>query len=81
MSCLFPDEGMSSNGKEQGFLNLINNSFAETEDVQIIETLLESPAEIMMAVDIHSQLFLFSLLLLVDQLDNPHTTVRIVQQS
>ncbi|XP_050363920.1 serine/threonine-protein kinase ATR [Argentina anserina] len=78
LSCLFPDEGMPSNGKEQGFLNIINNSFSETADLQIFETLLESTAEIMIAVDIQSPLFLLSLLLLVDQLDNPHATVRMI---
>ncbi|XP_062019493.1 serine/threonine-protein kinase ATR isoform X1 [Rosa rugosa] len=78
LSCLFPDEGMSSNGREEGFLNIINSFFSETKDLQIIETLLESTAEIMIAVDIQSQLFLFSLLLLVGQLDNPHTTVRMI---
>nr|XP_023888733.1 serine/threonine-protein kinase ATR-like [Quercus suber] len=46
------------------------------EDPPIFDTLLESTAEIMIAVDIYSQLFLFSLFLLVDQLDNPHVTVR-----
>lgn len=78
LSCLFLDEGMSSNGKEKGFLNMIKNSFSKTKDSQIFETLLESTAEIMIAVDIQSQLFLLSLLLLVDQLDNPHMTVRMI---
>lgn len=78
LSCLFLDEGMSSNGKEKGFLNMIKNSFSKTKDSQIFETLLESTAEIMIAVDIQSQLFLLSLLLLVDHLDNPHMTVRMI---
>jgi serine/threonine-protein kinase ATR len=76
LSCLFSDEGRSNNSKEQNFLDIIKHALAAAEDPQIFETLLESTAEIMIAVDIYSQLFLFSLILLVDQLDNQHVTVR-----
>ncbi|KAJ7967115.1 serine/threonine-protein kinase ATR [Quillaja saponaria] len=62
--------------KEQRFLDIIKHALAAAESPQIFETLLESTAEIMIAVDIDSQLFLFSLILLIDQLDNPHKTVR-----
>ncbi|KAM1987180.1 hypothetical protein ACFX15_034478 [Malus domestica] len=78
LSCLFPDEDASNKSKEQEFFNIMKHAFSETKDPQIFETLLESTAEIMIAVDIHSQLFLFSVLLLVDQLDNPHMTVRLM---
>ena len=57
-------------------MDIIKHALADTEDPQITETLLESTAEIMIAVDIYNQLFLFSLILLVDQLDNIHVTVR-----
>ncbi|XP_062175775.1 serine/threonine-protein kinase ATR isoform X2 [Alnus glutinosa] len=76
LSCLFSDEGRSNKSKEQNFLDIIKHALAAAEDPQIFETLLESTAEIMIAVDIYSQLFLFSLILLVDQLDNQHVTVR-----
>ncbi|XP_059445807.1 serine/threonine-protein kinase ATR isoform X2 [Corylus avellana] len=76
LSCLFSDEGRPNTSKEQNFLDIIKHALAAAEDSQIFETLLESTAEIMIAVDIYSQLFLFSLILLVDQLDNQHVTVR-----
>ena len=57
-------------------MDIIKYALSAAEDPQIFDTLLESTAEIMIAVDIHSHLFLFSLFLLVDQLDNPHVTVR-----
>ncbi|KAF8405476.1 hypothetical protein HHK36_010382 [Tetracentron sinense] len=76
LNSLFVDDGASNKTKEQKFLDKIKHAFAEAEDPQIFETLLESTAEIMNAVDIYGQLFFFSLILLVDQLDNPHVTVR-----
>ncbi|GMJ02240.1 Ataxia telangiectasia-mutated and RAD3-related [Hibiscus trionum] len=75
-SFLFSDVNASGKSSEENFLDMIKNALAATEDPQIIETLLESAAEIMMAVDVYSQLFLFSLILLVDQLDNLYLTVR-----
>ncbi|CAB4290922.1 unnamed protein product [Prunus armeniaca] len=77
LSYLFLDEDTSNKSKEEEFFNIIKHAFSETKDPQTFETLLESTAEIMIAVDIHSQLFLLSLFLLVDQLDNPHMTVRV----
>ena len=76
LSCLFCDEEKPTKIKEQKFLDIIKHALSAAEDPQIFDTLLESTGEIMIAVDIHSQLFLFSLFLLVDQLDNPHVTVR-----
>ncbi|PQQ14473.1 serine/threonine-protein kinase ATR isoform X1 [Prunus yedoensis var. nudiflora] len=76
LSYLFLDEDTSNRSKEEEFFDIIKHAFSETKDPQILETLLESTAEIMIAVDIHSQLFLFFFFLLVDQLDNPHMTVR-----
>nr|POE65846.1 serine/threonine-protein kinase atr [Quercus suber] len=76
LPCLFCDEEKPTKIKEQKFLDIIKHALSAAEDPQIFDTLLESTAEIMIAVDIHSQLFLFSLFLLVDQLDNPHVTVR-----
>lgn len=74
LSCLFLDEDASS--KECQFLDIIKNALTAADDPQIFETLLESIAEVMMAVDIHSQLYFLSLILLLEQLDNSHTTVR-----
>ncbi|XP_034681323.1 serine/threonine-protein kinase ATR isoform X6 [Vitis riparia] len=76
LSCLFLDGEASDKTKEQKFLDKVKHALAAAEDPQVFETLLESTAEIMIAVDIQSQIFLFSLILLVDQLDNPHLTVR-----
>ncbi|XP_007041728.2 PREDICTED: serine/threonine-protein kinase ATR isoform X1 [Theobroma cacao] len=77
LNFLFSDGNASSKGSEEKFFNMIKYALTATEGPQIIETLLESIAEIMMAVDVYSQLFLLSLFLLVDQLDNLHLTVRI----
>ncbi|KAL7237094.1 hypothetical protein ACSBR1_020211 [Camellia fascicularis] len=77
LNCLLLDEEESNKTKEQKFLDKIKHALAAADDLQIFETLLESTAEIMISVDIDSQLFLFSLILLVDQLDNPHLTVRL----
>lgn len=77
LSSLFSVGEASSISKEQRFLDKIKHAFVAAEDSEILETLLDSTAEIMLAVDIYSQPFLLSLILLVDQLDNPHFTVRI----
>ncbi|XP_021286556.1 serine/threonine-protein kinase ATR isoform X2 [Herrania umbratica] len=77
LNFLFSDGNVLSIGGEEKFFNMIKHALTATEDPQIMETLLESTAEIMMAVDVCSQLFLLSLFLLVDQLDNLHLTVRI----
>lgn len=77
LDSLFVDEESQNKTKEQKFLDKLKHSLSATEDLQIFQTLLESTAEIMNTVDIHGQLFFFSLILLVDQLDNHHLTVRI----
>ncbi|KAK3006555.1 hypothetical protein RJ639_017710 [Escallonia herrerae] len=76
LNCLFLDGEATHMTKEQMFLDKIKCALAEVDDPQIVETLLEATAEIMTAVDILSQLFLLSLIMLVDQLDNPHVNVR-----
>ncbi|KAL5713935.1 non-specific serine/threonine protein kinase [Ranunculus cassubicifolius] len=76
LNSLFGDIEPSNKTKEQSFLDILKHAFAEEQDAQIFETLLESTAEIMNAVDIHDQIFFYSLILLVDQLDNPHLIVR-----
>ncbi|KAF6176279.1 hypothetical protein GIB67_023570 [Kingdonia uniflora] len=74
--CLFGDQDSSSKTKEQKFLDKLKHALAASKDSEILETLLESTAAIMNVVDIHDELFFYSLILLVDQLDNPHMTVR-----
>ncbi|KAK7270160.1 hypothetical protein RIF29_23104 [Crotalaria pallida] len=68
--------GGTDKGKEQKFLDAIKHAIAVAESPQILQTILECTAEIMVAVDIDSELFLSSLILLVDQLDSAHVTVR-----
>ncbi|XP_068639721.1 serine/threonine-protein kinase ATR [Aristolochia californica] len=65
-----------SKTKEEKFLDTVKKALVSVEDPQILETLLESIAVIMNAVELHSKLFVSSLILLVDQLDNRHVTVR-----
>ncbi|XP_074371417.1 serine/threonine-protein kinase ATR [Apium graveolens] len=76
LNCLFLDEEARTKTKEQKFLDKIKHALATADDPQLYDTLLEATSEIMNAVDTHNQLFLFALILLVDQLDNPHVTVR-----
>lgn len=78
---LFTDGNASTKGTEQSFMDIINHALAATDDPQITETILESTAEIMKAVDIRNPLFLFSLILLVEQLDNCHMIVRMSASS
>ncbi|KAJ0746764.1 putative non-specific serine/threonine protein kinase [Helianthus annuus] len=61
---------------EQIFFDKIKNGCEAANDPEVFETLLEATAGIMVAADINGQLFLSSLLLLLDQLDNPYVTVR-----
>lgn len=77
VSCLFPDEDAMEKSCERNFFDLIENSLATAKDLLVIQTLLETAAEVMVAVDITSELFLFSLFLLIDQLDHPNLIVRI----
>ncbi|XVF46016.1 hypothetical protein PTKIN_Ptkin02bG0254200 [Pterospermum kingtungense] len=76
LSLLFSDGNASCKSGEENFLDRIKHALAATEDPEIIETLLESAAEIMMADDVYSQLFLYSLILLVHQLDKIRLNVR-----
>ncbi|KAK9109353.1 hypothetical protein Sjap_017413 [Stephania japonica] len=80
-NCLFENEENSHKTKEQKFLDILKHAIAVAEDPEMLNTLLEATAEIMNAVDIHGQLFFYSLMLLVDQLDNPHMTVRMAASS
>ncbi|GAB4838582.1 hypothetical protein Ancab_028127 [Ancistrocladus abbreviatus] len=77
LRCLFPDEDNPNKSKEEEFLDKIKHAFAATEDPQIIETLMASVSEVLVTVDLHCQLSLLSLILLVDKLDSPHVTVRV----
>ncbi|CAN7059710.1 unnamed protein product [Brassica rapa subsp. trilocularis] len=77
VSCLFLDEDAMEKSCERNFFDLIERSLATAKDLLVIQTLLETAAEVMVAVDITSELFLFSLFLLIDQLDHPNLIVRI----
>jgi len=78
---LFMDGDTSQKTKEQKFLDKVKHALAGTEDPQILVTLLDSTAEIMSASDIHGQLFFYSLILFVDQLDNKSQIVRVTASS
>ncbi|PIN25709.1 Protein kinase of the PI-3 kinase family [Handroanthus impetiginosus] len=78
LDCLFSCEDAANKSKEQRFMDKIKHALAAAEDPLVFETLLETAATIMQAVDIHSQLFLFSLILLIGQLDNPYVIVRLI---
>ncbi|KAK4477252.1 hypothetical protein RD792_016466 [Penstemon davidsonii] len=74
----FSCKDAANKSKEQRFMDKIKHALAAAEDPLVFETLLETTATVMQAVDISSQLFLFSLILLISQLDNPCTTVRLL---
>ncbi|KAF3783049.1 Serine/threonine-protein kinase [Nymphaea thermarum] len=74
---LFVDGAACGKTSEQMFLDKIKHAFLATEDPLIIETILQCTSRILSAVDIHGQLFFFSLVLLIDQLDNQHIAVRV----
>ncbi|KAH6777085.1 Ataxia telangiectasia-mutated and RAD3-like protein [Perilla frutescens var. frutescens] len=78
LEILFLDKDHSNKSREQRFMDKIKHALAAAEEPLVLETLLETAATIMQSVDIHSQLFLFSLILLIDQLDNSHITVRLI---
>ncbi|KAL6494861.1 hypothetical protein OROGR_031661 [Orobanche gracilis] len=78
LDCLFLCKDDANKSKEQRFMDKIKHALAASEDPLVFETLLETSASIMQAVDVHSQLFLFSLILLIDQLDNPYVLVRLI---
>ncbi|KAK7280606.1 hypothetical protein RJT34_25671 [Clitoria ternatea] len=68
--------GDTDKTKEQKFFETINHAMTVADRPHRLETLMECTAEIMVAVNVDSELFLCSLLLLVDQLDSVHVTVR-----
>ncbi|XP_027767681.1 serine/threonine-protein kinase ATR isoform X1 [Solanum pennellii] len=81
LNCLFLDEDVheaANRSKEQKFIGKIKYAMETADDPLVFATLLEATAEIMKVVDVQSQSFMFSLLLLIDQLDSPHVTVRII---
>ncbi|KAL2537811.1 Serine/threonine-protein kinase ATR [Forsythia ovata] len=77
LNCLFSNEDAANKSKEQRFMDKIKHALMATEDPLVFETLLEAAAAIMQAVSISSQLYLFSLILLIGQLDSPYVTVRL----
>ncbi|KAG0457231.1 hypothetical protein HPP92_022388 [Vanilla planifolia] len=77
LDALFLNGETSSKTKEQKFLNRLKHALAGSEDPQILVTLLETTAEIMKVSDVHGQLFFYSLVLFVDQLDNKNEIVRV----
>lgn len=81
LDVLFMDGVTSKKTKEQKFLDKLKHALAGTEDPQILVTLLESLAGIMRVSDISGQLFLYSLILFVDQLDNRNQIVRATTSS
>lgn len=81
LESLFLDRDASEKTKEQKFLDKLKHALAGTEDPQILVTLLEVTAEVMNASDIHGQLFFYSLILFVDQLDNQNQIVRMTASS
>lgn len=76
LESLFLDGEASGKTKEQKFLDKLKHALTGTEDTQILVTLLEVTAEVLNISDIHGQLFFYSLILFIDQLDNQNQIVR-----
>ncbi|BAT93667.1 hypothetical protein VIGAN_08019000 [Vigna angularis var. angularis] len=68
--------GDADKSKEEKFLDTLKHSMTIAGSPHILETLMECTAEIMVAVNMDCKLFICSLILLVDQLDSTHMTVR-----
>ncbi|XP_027934179.1 serine/threonine-protein kinase ATR isoform X2 [Vigna unguiculata] len=68
--------GDADKSKEAKFLDTLKHAMTIAGSPHILETLMECTAEIMVAVNMDSKLFICSLILLVDQLDSTHMTVR-----
>ncbi|XP_020579052.1 serine/threonine-protein kinase ATR [Phalaenopsis equestris] len=77
LEALFMDGETSNKTKEQKFLDRMKHALAVTQDPLILMTVLETIAEIMNFSDCHEKLFLYSLVLFVDQLDNENDMVRL----
>ena len=77
MDVLFSD-GLGKDGgtKELQFMDKIKCAFTEAEDSHILLTLLESIGTIMKISDIHGEVFFCSFVLLIDQLDNHNSIIR-----
>ncbi|MQL84785.1 hypothetical protein Taro_017301 [Colocasia esculenta] len=75
LECIFSN-GQLDNKAEENFLYKLKCAFSTSEDHQVLETLLQSVAEVMNSVDNHSQVFIDSLFLLVDHLASCHITVQ-----
>lgn len=78
LNCLFFDDLGFNDSKEHEFVEKLRCALSMTEDPKIFETILESVGTVMNSVDVHECLFYYSLILLVDQLDNSHATVRMI---
>jgi serine/threonine-protein kinase ATR len=77
MDILFSDGlGMDRGTIERQFMDKIKCAFTEAEDFQIHLTLLESIGTIMKVSDIHGQVFFCSFVLLIGQLDNHNSIIR-----
>uniref|UniRef100_A0A7N0U878 Serine/threonine-protein kinase ATR n=1 Tax=Kalanchoe fedtschenkoi TaxID=63787 RepID=A0A7N0U878_KALFE len=77
LTLLFPDEEFDGKPKEQKLLDKIKCAFSTAEESLVLVSLMECTAAIMIAVHMPSPLFLCSLLLLVDQLDNASKMVQL----
>jgi len=68
--------GDPDKSKEQRILNTVQHGMTFADNPHILETSMKCTAEIILSVDLGSKLFLFSLILLVDQLDSKHVSAR-----
>ncbi|KAL6603454.1 hypothetical protein ACP70R_043815 [Stipagrostis hirtigluma subsp. patula] len=75
MDILFSD-GLGTGTKELKFMDKIKCAFTEAEDSQILLTLLESISTIIKVSDIHGEVFFCSFVLLIGQLDNQNSIIR-----
>lgn len=74
---LFVDGDAPNGRKDNTVLHKLKYALGTTRDPLILDTLLESVASVMNAVEMTDQLFLLSLITMVDQLDSCHMIIRI----
>ncbi|KAF8672849.1 hypothetical protein HU200_049186 [Digitaria exilis] len=77
MDILFSEGvGMDGGTKERQFMDKIKCAFTDAEDCQILLTLMESIGTIMKVSDIHGEVFFCSFVLLIGQLDDHNSIIR-----
>jgi len=78
MDILFEDDDACNKKEEENMLGILKHALEATEDLDVFETLFETVVEIMKMAYVHGYLFFFSFSLLIDQLNNSNSWLRVI---